>query len=113
MLDARTLLESLLVDGVIDERRFRAELDLAVAGTRCQPGKPLRAFGEMVDLSWRDGNSEAALRLEELWNQARELRDFSLLCAYGLGNFREHRDTDGFRDVCHVHTHVLAVSQCV
>ena len=28
------------------------------------------AFGEMVDLLWRDGNAKAALRLEELWNDA-------------------------------------------
>ena len=31
-------------------------------------GKRLRVYGEMVDLLWRDGHHQAALWLEEIWN---------------------------------------------
>ncbi|HTX62873.1 MAG TPA: MEDS domain-containing protein [Acidimicrobiales bacterium] len=45
-----------------------------------RPG--VRAYGEMVELLWREGNAAGALALEELWNEL--ARDFpvTLYCAY-------------------------------
>jgi len=67
----------------------------------------MRAFGEMVDLLWRDGNPRAAIRLEELWAAAVEERSMSLLCTYRSDNFREPGDSTGFANVCRTHTHVM------
>jgi hypothetical protein len=41
----------------------------------------------MVDLLWRGGQAEAAIRLEVLWNELASTRTFSLLCGYAIGNF--------------------------
>jgi len=67
----------------------------------------LRAYGEMVDVLWRDGNSRAAIRLEELWNEAGKEHSFSLLCAYRMGNFYKEGDAARFLEVCRNHTHVI------
>src|SRR6185503_15422715 len=67
----------------------------------------VRAYGEMVDLLWRDGNKQAALRLEGMWNELASSRALSLLCAYVMGNFYKTGDNESFRDVCRAHSHVL------
>jgi signal transduction histidine kinase len=71
------------------------------------PGVLVRAYGEMVDVLWREGNKQAALKLEGLWNDLARLHSFSLLCAYVMGNFYRSGDAESFRDVCRTHSHVL------
>jgi DcmR-like sensory protein len=79
----------------------------AEAAARGLP-KRVRAFGEMVDLLWKRGNSAAALRLEEYWNRATARYDLVLLCGYGMRNFYKADDTGPFGEVCRLHTHVMA-----
>ncbi len=107
LVDARELLDSLLVDGQPDAGRFNAELERLLRAARAFPGGRVRAFGEMVNLLWRDGNFSAALQLEELWNAAGLVHDFSLLCAYDIGRFCEPRDGARFEQLCALHTHVI------
>ena len=107
-LDARETLDRFMAGAMPDADRFRTAVGpvlqgLAAAGSQA----PVRAYGEMVDLLWRDGNTEGAVRLEELWNELAGAHDFSLLCAYAMGNFVNTADVEGFRRICGAHTHVL------
>jgi PAS domain S-box-containing protein len=102
LLDARETLARFLVNGMPDPDRFHRTIGDLLAGlTMAQPGR-VRAFGEMVDLLWRDGARTAAIRLEELWNEAAAVHSFSLLCAYVMANFFK-----GELAICNSHTHVL------
>jgi signal transduction histidine kinase len=108
MLDARETLAKFMVNGMPDPDLFRDILWRVIAKT--QEGHPrarLRAFGEMVDLLWREGNSRAAIRLEELWNEAGKAHSFSLLCAYVMGHFYKEGDSARFMEVCRTHSHVI------
>lgn len=107
LVDARELLETLLVKGMPDAVRFQAELERLLLATHAFPGVRLRAFGEMVNVLCAEGNMRAALRLEELWNEAGLVHELSLLCAYGIGEFREQRDGARFDQLCELHTHVI------
>jgi hypothetical protein len=71
------------------------------------PGRHVRAFGEMVDLLSRDGRIEAAIALEELWNDLRRRRDFSLLCGYHLNVFDRAAQAGVLPDVCRTHSYIL------
>jgi hypothetical protein len=71
------------------------------------PGKHVRAFGEMVDLLSREGRGEAAIALEELWNDIGRRRDFSLLCGYHLNVFDRASQAGLLPQVCRTHSHVL------
>ena len=106
LLDARETLAKLMVDGAPDWARFRAViggiLDRVAVG---REGRTVRAYGEMVDLLWRDGDRAAAIRLEELWNDLGKLHSFDLLCAYVMDNFYKETDSEEFARICHVHTH--------
>ena len=64
----------------------------------------VRAYGEMVDLLWRDGKQDAAIELEKLWNGLASKYAFSLLCAY-----EKHcvADAGDLARITHVHTSVV------
>lgn len=66
----------------------------------------VRAYGEMVDLLWKDGNIEGAIALEELWNGLAMKYSFNLLCAYSMGNFFKEAHTHSFRAICASHGRV-------
>jgi signal transduction histidine kinase/ActR/RegA family two-component response regulator/KaiC/GvpD/RAD55 family RecA-like ATPase len=105
-LDASEVLSKFMVDGEPDAERF-AEI---VGGLveRTAVGRPrTRIFGEMVALLWADGQCEAAIRLEELWNNLRQTRTFSLFCAYPMNGFDGEAHTNGLSDVCSGHTRVI------
>jgi PAS domain S-box-containing protein len=108
LLDPFETLKLFMVNGAPDWHRFKKAiggvLDKACAG---RPTRMVRAYGEMVDVLWRDGQTHAAVRLEELWNDLGKLHPFSLLCAYVMGNFLKASDGAQFEAVCRNHTHVL------
>lgn len=108
MLDARETLSSFMVQATPDREKFRANVGtLLESCVRAAGTSPVRAYGEMVDLLWKDGNVAGALQLEELWNELQQTFPFSLLCAYAMGNFYKGAHGKGFEQVCHTHTHVL------
>src|SRR5256714_1004611 len=109
-LDASETLAQFMVDGLPDEDRFRkvigatlAQAATSVAGER----RRIAAFGEMVNILWATGNYEAALRLEQLWNQLAREHSFSLLCAYPIAGFNSAKHTDTFLNICAEHSAVF------
>lgn len=108
LLDARQTLASFTVDGSLDEPRFKEQVGSAIERSRRGwPRSRLRAYGEMVDLLWKEGRREAAIELEEMWNRLAAVQPFSLLCAYEMSNFPAAGDTDPFDRICGAHTRVV------
>jgi signal transduction histidine kinase len=108
LLDARETLSKFMMGGMPDADLFRNVLARVIAKSQAShPNTRLRAYGEMVDLLWADGNSRAAIRLEELWNDAGKDHSFSLLCAYVMGHFYKEGDSSRFIEVCRTHSHVI------
>ena len=66
-----------------------------------------RRFGEMVALLWADGNYDAAIRLEELWNDLQETYSFSLFCSYPMNGFGGEALAKPLSDVCAGHSQVI------
>jgi signal transduction histidine kinase len=108
-LGARETLSRFMLRGMPDAACFRELIAQILAGARDGGHEKarIRAYGEMVDLLWREGNSRGAIRLEELWNEAGQVHEFSLLCAYVMGNFYKEGASEHFLDVCRNHSHVL------
>lgn len=114
MLDARQTLKKISVDDLPDARRFRkvigSMIDKCLIG---REGSPVCAYGEMVDLLCKSGNPAGAIKLEELWNDLALSYDFSLLCAYNMGNFHSASDAEQFATICKQHTHVVPTERYV
>ena len=106
LLDARETLAHFMVGGMPDPQRFRAVVGALLQQVGAGPQRNVRAFGEMVDVLWRDGNPEAAVYLEELWEELAQDHTFALLCAYALNNFYKEVHGPYFDRICHHHTHV-------
>ena len=66
----------------------------------------IRAYGEMVDLLWQEGNQEGAIALEKLWNALAHRYAFSLLCAYNGVGFEVVDSRPGYYRVCAMHERV-------
>jgi hypothetical protein len=107
LADAHETLAAIMVDGAPSRERF----ERVIGGLMDQveerfPGRPVRAFGEMVDLLCRRGDPESAAGLENLWNRLAERRRFSLLCAYHLDVFDRATQASVLPEVCRAHSHI-------
>lgn len=69
----------------------------------------VRAYGEMVDLLYKDGNSEGAILVEQLWNELANHYKYSLLCGYCIDNFMHEAGIEGFKRVCDHHRAALPI----
>lgn len=108
VLDAHDLLSRFMVDAMPDRQLLEAAIGGAIEDVlRSGDGVQVRAYGEMVDLLWRGGNHEAAVRLEQLWNALAANHSFSLMCGYGMGGFQSEAHAQAFADICACHTQVL------
>jgi hypothetical protein len=108
MLDAAETLSTFMKNGLPDRDAFRqhvgSTIDKAAAG---RSDVTVRAYGEMVDCLWKDRQTDAAIRLEVLWNQLAETRAFSLLCGYCMGHFYKH---GAYEEICSHHTDVITAA---
>ena len=108
--DAKQLLDAFMVDGWPDEQRFQEVLAGIIKRARsCTAGAQRRVaiFGEMVALLWEDGRSDAAIRLEQLWNGLAKSNSFSLFCAYPMSCFDRPDDAALLLKVCNEHSAVI------
>jgi len=106
LLDADETLARFMVDGMPQWTAFHQACGGAIAELKLQHGS-VRAYGEMVDILWQRGEKNAAVRLEEFWNELGALQTFSLLCAYGIDPLHPGSYEGGLDRVCRTHTHVI------
>lgn len=106
VLDAQETLQKFSPGGMPDWQTFHVLIGGAIAEMRLQYPN-VRAYGEMVDLLWQRGERDAAIRLEEFWNDLAKLQTFSLLCAYYMDNLDAAAYAGPLECVCNVHTHLI------
>jgi len=104
-LDAHDTLSRIMVDGAPDPERFAKTIGPVIKIARAGDRRVL-AFGEMVALLWAEGNRDAAIRLEELWNDLARKETFALLCAYPIAHFDDAGHAKPFADINAAHTWV-------
>jgi signal transduction histidine kinase/ActR/RegA family two-component response regulator len=105
-LDAAETLAQFMVDGSPEPRRFN-ELMGGIIASVTDGRTRISVFGEMVALLWAEGNHDAAIRLEELWNDLQNAHSFSLFCAYPLNGLGGQRYIEPTSSICKVHSHVI------
>ena len=105
-LDAAQTLAQFMVNGAPDSRLFRETIG-SVMARASKGGRRVRAFGEMVALLWAEGKGDAAIQLEELWNDLARTYSFSLFCAYPMEAFRGVSNGKPFVHICQAHSRVI------
>jgi hypothetical protein len=106
-LDPTRVLAAFMVEGLPERNRFQKLAD----GIIQTASKALRSdhsrvviCGECAPLLWSQGNAEAALRLEQLWNEIAELSAIHCLCAYQAASFEGAVGRDVQERVRHEHS---------
>lgn len=104
--DAAELLSRFMVGGMPEralfERTAAEVIDRAAAA-----GRNVKVYGEMVALLWADGDVDATIALEDMWNDLAATRSFSLLCGYPMQDFDDAARA-AFKRICTQHTTVIA-----
>jgi anti-sigma regulatory factor (Ser/Thr protein kinase) len=105
LLDAHATLAKLMIEGRVD----RASFDRVIGSTVRAAGErssAVRAYGEMVDVLWQDGDIPGAIELERLWNELLAGVRFTLLCAYRSEAVAAPEQDGSLTAVCQLHSSV-------
>ncbi len=105
MLDADEVLSRIMVDDMPDTGRFEDTINPIVSGAAGRWMRPVRVYGEMVDLLWKNGKAAAAVSLEIQWNHLIAKHKCSLLCGYSMDDVRQGA---GLKQICDQHSHVVS-----
>jgi PAS domain S-box-containing protein len=109
-LDASETLARIMLNGMPEPERFSRLMGGLITKARAaakSEQEGLVIFGEMVALLWAEGKHQAAIRLEELWNDLAAQYSFSLRCAYPMNGFHKQEHADSFAKICAAHSSVL------
>jgi hypothetical protein len=104
-IDSATTLERFRRGGSLSRALFEEEVGALVRQLRAR-GRPVRVYGEMVDLLAVEGDFEGARRLEKLWNDLAMEVPFTLLCGYSAVLFGDPASADALTRICRSHSHV-------
>lgn len=111
VLDAEQVLAWIVHEGKPDREEFRAVVASALEDIYTKrPRATARVYCEMVDVLREQGQTEAALALEVLWNELLEESDFHLLCGYAVDVFDDRHGLDGMDALFRTHTHVVSTA---
>jgi hypothetical protein len=106
--DAGKILASFMVGGMPDPGLFKRQIgDIIEALWEGREPCPVRLYGEIVDVLWREGNSIGAVKLEMMCNQLATSCDFGLQCGYAIGHFYKETDHSRRQDVADQHSHPI------
>lgn len=109
-LDAAEALSSFMVHGAPNAALFHSFMGYILSSIKhTAEGKLPRIvlFGEMATLLSSQGNVDAALKIEQLWNDLARARSFQLYCAYPMKIFSQKGHSQAFLDLCAGHSHVI------
>lgn len=104
-LDADGTLAKFMVNNWPDEKLFEETITQLIARA-AKNDRKIRAFGEMVAVLWKGGLNGATVRLEHLWCQLHEQKQFSLYCAYPKNGFTQD-SSQSIDTICKAHSRII------
>ena len=106
-LDVAETLSTFMVNDLPDPGKFlKITGDLIAQAAKAAKVEPARvaACGECAPLLWAQGNADAAIRLEHLWDEIARSHGLDILCAYPLGSFQGGIGSRVFERICAEHS---------
>lgn len=98
-------------EDIVNESSFQDFVGSSLQDLRLMFGKT-RIFGEMVNVLWKNDEHEAAMKLEECWNNLSRKFDFSLLVSYSLDSIvpANANTEEAITLICQYHKHLRKVN---
>jgi DNA-binding NarL/FixJ family response regulator len=112
VVDAAETLATFMVNDLPDPVRFfKAAGDLVAEVVKRAKGKPSRvvACGALAPTLWAQGNADAAIQLELLWDEAVRMYSLDTLCGYVLTSTQRDQESDTYQRICEAHSAVCSL----
>ena len=109
-LDIAETLSVFMVSGLPDPVRFKkATSGLLTEAAKAAKGETARVVvcGECAPTLWVQGNLDAAIQLEHLWDEITKEHDVDVLCGYVLTDFQRDHQNKIRELICAEHSAVL------
>ena len=110
-LDVAKALSAFMVNDMPDSARFfevvSGLIEAAAKATKREHPRVV-ACGECSPLLWAERKPDAAIRLEQLWDQIGTTFAVDILCGYALSSFHGKEDEHFFQSICGKHSAVYS-----
>ena len=110
-LDVNKTFSTFMVNDMPDSTRFfpvvGAVIEAAAKAAR-QPHHGVVACGEGTSLLRAAGKADAAIRVEQLWDEVGKTFGVDILCGYALSSFHGEEDGHVFQSICAEHSAVYS-----
>lgn len=108
ILDASHTLAKFMDDDEPNRNEFVTVIGSVIERARMKSSsQQVAVFGEMVAELWAEKKLNAALQLEELWNELGKNHSFYLRCAYPATSFQDE-NSHWYSAVCSKHSGVIS-----
>lgn len=108
-LDIEATLATFMVNDLPDPVRFqKATTSLITAAAKAAKAKPPRVAvcGECSPTLWLEGKADAAIQVEQLWDEITKIYSLDVLCGYVLTDFQREHESDVCERICAAHSAV-------
>ncbi len=106
LLDAEETLDLFMIGEEPDPEQFESNIGrLVEQSLNGRRRVVVRAYGEMVDVLWKQGRHQSAIQLEICWNKLAAKYNFALLCGYAMGSF--YKQTRHLEEICAQHSYIV------
>jgi DNA-binding NarL/FixJ family response regulator len=109
--DVAETLSTFMVNDMPDSARFFEVVGgLIHSAAKVAKGEHSRvvACGECSPLLWAEGKTDAAIRLEQLWDEVGTTFEMDILCGYALSSFHGEEHEHVFQSICAEHSAVYS-----
>jgi DNA-binding NarL/FixJ family response regulator len=113
-LDVAETLSTFTVNGMPDATRFfevAGGLIEAAAKAASQEHCGVVVCGECSPTLWAEGKADAAIRVEQLFDQVGKAFGLDILCGYALSSFHGEEDEHVFQSICAEHSAVYSIDE--
>ena len=106
VMDSMPIIEQLVSNGETEWARFRAMVTPVLS--RLRPyGRGTRIYGEIANVLWQAGETDAAVRLEDFWNALAGSLSFSLFCGFTMDTHCEKTYSAPLEELGRTHSDIL------
>jgi len=103
VLDVDEMLSRFMIGEQPDAGRFWAAVEPVVRdATASSPAHRVAVWGECAPTLWKRGNHDAAVRVEQLWDELVVRHGVETLCSYAAHDVDRHHP--GYQRLCDAHT---------
>lgn len=106
-LDAQTVLAGILVDDMPDWTKVRSTINGILERVRAF-GRGTRMYCDLTGILWRDGNTRAAVRLEEHWNALSQTLPLAFFCGFVMDTQCEESYAAPLEELGRTHTEIVS-----